>query len=82
MNIAVLTRFFRGFDTLTLQRMLPVEAVWYWRQSCSGAIMFPHSYCVTLMFHDLLVEVVAVSMSIVMVTQAGQAGTHMCCPVL
>ena len=42
----------------------------------------PHSYCVTLMFQDLVVEVVAVSMSMLMVTQEGQAGTHMCWPVL
>ena len=82
MNIAVLTWFFRGFDTLTLQRMLPVEAVWYWRQSCSGAIMFPHSYCVTLICHFLVVEVDPVSMSMLMALQESEAGTNMCWPVL
>ena len=53
-------------------------AVWYCRQFSSGMmrLSFPHSYCVTLMFQDLVVEVVDVSMSRVMVTQEGQAGTH------
>ena len=54
----------------------------YCRQFSSGALRSPHSYCVTLMLQDLVVAVVAVSISMVRVTQEGQAGTNMCCPVL
>ena len=59
----------------------PVLAVWYCRQFSSGAFRLPHSYCVTLICQFLVADV-PVSMSSVMVTQEGQAGTYMCCPVL
>jgi len=62
--------------------IVPVWAVRYCRQFSSGALRSPHSYCVTLMLQDLVVAVVAVSISMVRVTQEGQAGTNMCCPVL
>ena len=57
-------------------------AVWYWRQFSSGALRFPHSYWLTRMFHDLVVPVEAVSISMLIVTQESLAGTHMCWPVL
>ena len=46
-----------------MQQILPEEAVWYWRQSCSGIMRLPQSYCVTLICHFLVVEVDPVSMS-------------------
>ena len=62
--------------------IVPVDAVWYWRQSLVGIIMFPHSYWVTLICHFLVVVVVPVSMSMLIELQESEAGTHMCCPVL
>ena len=62
--------------------IVPVEAVWYWRQSFAGIIMFPHSYWVTFICHFLVVAVVPVSISMLMVLHISEAGTHICCPVL
>ena len=62
--------------------MVPEEAVWYWRQSSSGAIMLPHSYWVTFICHFLVVVVLAVLMSMVTMLQELEAGTNMCWPVL
>jgi len=58
--------------------MEPESEVWYCRQSCWGAIKFPHTYCVTFICHDLVVVVVPVSMSMLMELQLEEAGTKMC----
>ena len=58
--------------------IVPDAAVWYWRQSFVGIIMLPHSYCVTLICHFLVVVVVPVSISMLIELQESEAGTHMC----
>ena len=55
--------------------MVPEDAVKYWRQSSSGALILEHSYWVVFICHLRVVEVVPVSMSILMVLQASDAGT-------
>jgi len=62
--------------------IVPFWAVKYWRQSCSGAIWFPHWNWVTFICHFLVVVVVPVSMSMLMVLQPEEAGMNMCWPVL
>jgi len=58
--------------------MEPALEVKYCRQSWSGAIMFPHSYCVTLICQDLVVVVFPVSMSMLIELQVVAAGTNIC----
>ena len=58
--------------------IVPLAAVWYWRQFWVGIIILSHSYWDTLICHFLVVVVVPVSISMLMELQLSEAGMNMC----